>query len=156
MNSNRMLFAAVLMTAVAIPAPGQSAGSPAGNPSVRYTETRVRSVEANYKACLACANEGVVESAIAQCVKMKWAFPSASLEDLRGSLGTLATGGKTAAIRYKACLAGLVFDSPSMFTGESGQDYAMDEDLITAIGARAQKALLGHNGDRPRGFSQSR
>jgi hypothetical protein len=155
MNSNTMLFAAVLMTAVAIPVPGQSAGNPAGGPSapsVRYTETRVRSIEANYRACLTSANEGVVESAIAQSVKMKWAFPSMQLEDLRGSLGTLATGGKTAAIRYKAYLASLVYDSPSIFAGESEREYAMDEDLINAIGVRAQKALLGNNGDHPRGF----
>jgi hypothetical protein len=155
MKSNSMLFAAVLMSAVAVPAPGQSAGNPAGKPSVpavRYTETGIHCIEANYRACLASANDGVVESAIAQCVKMKWAFPSMQLEDLRGSLGTLAAGGKTAAIRYKAYLASLVYDSPSIFTGESGQEYAMDEDLINAIGARAQKALLGHNGDSPRGF----
>jgi hypothetical protein len=155
MKSNSMLLAAVLMAAVAVPAPGQSAGNPAGNPSapsVRYTEPRVRSIEANYRACLASANEGVVESAIAQCVKMKWAFPAMQLEDLKCSLGTLATGGKTAAIRYKAYLASLVYDSPSIFTGESGQEYAWDEDLINAIGARAQKALLGHNADHSRGF----
>jgi hypothetical protein len=83
---------------------------------------------------------------------MKWAFPSMQLEGLRESLGTLATGGKTAAIRYKAYLASLVYDSPSIFTGESGQEYAWDEDLINAIGARAQKALLGNNGDSLRGF----
>jgi hypothetical protein len=155
MNSNTMLFAAVLLTAVAIPARGQSAGNPAGGPSApsaRSTETRVQSIEANYRACLASANEGVVESAIAQAVKMKWAFPSAPLEDLRGSLGTLATGGKSPAIRYKAYLASLVYDSPSIFNSESGQEYAGDEDVINAIGARAQKALLGHNGDRPRVF----
>jgi hypothetical protein len=155
MKSNARLFAAVLMTAVAVPASGQSTGNAAPNPSapaVRYTETRVRSIEANYRACLASGNEGVVESAIAQCVKMKWAMPSEQLEDMRGSLGTLATGGRTAAIRYKAYLAGLVFDSPSIFTAESAQAYPMEEDLINAIGARAQEALLGHNGDSPRGF----
>jgi hypothetical protein len=155
MKSTTMLFAAVLMAAVAVPAPGQSAGNPAGNPSpspARFTETRVRSIEANYRSCLASANDGVVESAIANAVRMRWALPTAELEGLRGSLGTLAAGGKTAAIRYKAYLAGLVFDSPSMFSGDSGEEYAWDEDLISAIGVRAQNALLGHSGERPRGF----
>jgi hypothetical protein len=45
-----------------------------------------------------------------------------------------------------------VYDSPSIFAGESEREYAMDEDLINAIGVRAQKALLGNNGDHPRGF----
>ncbi len=151
MKSNPMLFAAVLMAAVAVPAPGQSAANQPAPPA-RFTETRVRSIEANYSSCLTSGNNGVVESAIAQSVKLKWSYPSAQLEDLRASLGALATGGKTPAIRYKAYLAGLVFDSPSIFNGESAQEYAWDEDLINAIGARAQKALLGQNGDHPRGF----
>jgi hypothetical protein len=70
------------------------------------------------------------------------------LEDLRGGLGTLATGGKTAAIRYKAYLAGLVYDSPSIFSSESGQEYTWDEDLFAAVSVRAQKVLLGFSGHR--------
>ena len=83
---------------------------------------------------------------------MKWALPSAQLDNLRGTLGTLATGGKTASIRYKAYLAGLVYDSPSIFGDESGQKYVWDEELFTAISTRAQKALLGYNGGHPRGL----
>ncbi len=153
MKSNTMLFAAVLMAAVAVPAPGQSASDAAGKPSAssaryNYTETRIRSIEANYRAALKCRNDGVVESAIAQCVRMKWAFPSEQFEGLRDGLGTLATRGKTAAIRYKAYLAGLVYDSPSIFSSESGQEYTWDEGLFAAVSVRAEKVLLGYGGDR--------
>jgi hypothetical protein len=153
MKSNTMLFAAVLMAAVAVPAPGQSAGNAASKPSAspvrhNYTETKIRSIEANYRASLRSSNDGVVESAIAHCVEMRWAFPSAQLEDLREGLGSLATGGKTAAIRYRAYLAGLVYDSPSIFSSESGREYMWDEDLFAAVSVRAEKVLLGDSGHR--------
>jgi len=146
-----MLFAAVLTAAVVFPASGQPAVDTMGKPSPRwlnYSEARVRSIEANYGASLKSSNDGVVESAIAHCVEMRWAFPSAKLEDVRDGLGVLATGGKTAAIRYKAYLAGLVYDSPSIFSSESGQEYALDEDLFAAVGVRAEKVLLGFSGHR--------
>jgi hypothetical protein len=155
MKPNTMFFAAVLMTALASPAPGQPAVNAGGKPAaapVRFASDAVRRFEANYGACLTSANDGVVESAIAQCVRMKWALPSADLEQVRKALGTLATGGKSAAIRYKASLASLVYDAPSIFSDESGQKYAWDEDLFTAISERAQKAILGYTGGRPRGF----
>jgi hypothetical protein len=146
-----MLFAAVLTAAVVFPASGQPAVDTMGKPSPRwlnYSEARVRSIEANYGASLKSSNDGVVESAIAHCVEMRWAFPSAKLEDVRDGLGVLATGGKTAAIRYKAYLAGLVYDSPSIFSSESGQEYAQDEDLFAAVSVRAEKVLLGFSGHR--------
>ena len=151
MKSNTMLFAAVLTAAVVFPASGQPAVDTMGKPSPRwlnYSETKVRSIEANYRASLKSSNDGVVESAIAHCVEMRWAFPSAKLEDVRDGLGVLATGGKTAAIRYKAYLAGLVYDSPSIFSSESGQEYAQDEDLFAAVSVRAEKVLLGFSGHR--------
>ena len=155
MKTNTMLFAAVLMTALASPAPGQpavNAGGKSAATPVRSTGDNVRRFEDNYRACLTSGNDGVVESAIAQCVRLKWALPSAELEQVRKTLGTLATGGKSAAIRYKASLASLVYDAPSIFSDESGQKYAWDEDLFTAISVRAQKAILGYNGGRPWGF----
>jgi len=150
MKANAMIFAAVLTTAFAFPAAGQSEGGSDGkSPAapVRFAGQDVSRYEHNYMAGLTSANDGVVESAIAQSVRMKWALPSAQLEELKCTLGTLTTGGRTTAIRYKAYLAGLVYDSPSIFNGESGQKYMWDEDLFNAISMRAQKALLGYTGD---------
>ena len=152
MKPSTMVLAAVTMAALVSPAPAQLRNSPAPDrESVRpaYTEKAVRRFEANYLACIASANEGVVESAIAHSVRMKWAIPSARLEDLRVALGTLAASGKTPAIRYKAYLAGMVFDAPVMFENEASQKYMWDEDLFDAVSARAQKALLGCNTGSP-------
>ncbi|HMK38917.1 MAG TPA: hypothetical protein VK569_06220 [Bacteroidota bacterium] len=149
MKANAMMFAAVLTTAIAFPAAGQSEGGSDGKAPAAPIRTEAQDIcryEHNYMAGLVSANDGVVESAIANSVRMKWALPSAQLEELKGTLGSLTTGGRTAAIRYKAYLAGLVYDSPSIFNGESSQKYAWDEDLFNAIGTRAQKALLGYSG----------
>jgi hypothetical protein len=51
-------------------------------------------------------------------------------------------------IRYKAYLAGLVYDSPSIFSSESGREYTRDEDLFAAVSMRAEKVLLGDSGHR--------
>jgi len=67
-----------------------------------------------------------------------------------GSL-VIFTFASMVAIRYKAYLAELVYDTPSLFSGEMGTMYAEDEDLFNAISVRAQGALLGDNTDNPAG-----
>ena len=155
MKANAMMFAAVLLAASASPATAQSSGDVARkHPAAadRFGTSEVCRIEKNYVAALASENDGVVESAIAQSVRMKWALPSAQLEGMRESLGKLATDGRTPVIRYKAELAGLVYDAPSIFSAESGQNYTWDEDLFSSVSMRAQKALLGYYGDGSRGF----
>ncbi len=155
MTRTALIFAAALAAAVAAPAPGQTTDARAqGNAGVRPRLERaaIRRYEDNYLSCMKCANDGVVESAIAQSVRMRWALPDARLEDLRDALATLARDGRTPAIRYKSYLAGLVFDSPVIFKGEGVQSYTWDEDLFAAVSSRAERALLGCNGGSPGGF----
>src|SRR5512135_1035396 len=75
MNARAMMVAAAMMTALVSPAPGQetpaAAGQPEGAPA-RTKTLNVRKIEKNYAACLTSANEGVVESAIAQSIRMRW------------------------------------------------------------------------------------
>jgi hypothetical protein len=154
MKTTAMLFAAALVTAAHSTAPCQAEAGQAPDPAVSPALLSVSEItrdERNYISGLVCPNDGVVESAIALSVKMRWAVPAAGLEEMRTTLEKLAAGGRTAAIRYKAYLAGLVFDSPAIFKGESGRDYPWDEDLFAAISGRAEKALLGYNAGRPAG-----
>lgn len=152
MKSNSMVLAAVLMTAIASPGFGHPAADPTGkqvSPAKLYSEADIQRFEKNYRRCLVCANDGVVESAIANTVRMKWAVPSAHLDELKATLGSLAADGPTVAIRYKACLAEMVFDSPSTFAEQSGQKYAGDDELFTAITVRLQQALFGYDDGSP-------
>jgi hypothetical protein len=152
MKTNTMILAAAVLTSLAVPAMGQGTGNTPAGPSAataRLTGSEIRRFEQNYISCMTCANDGVVESAIARSVAMRWTLPAAQLDEMRETLGTLATHGRTASIRYRASLAGLVFDAPSLFRFELAQKYPLDEDLFKAISSQAQTALLGHNTDRP-------
>ena len=154
MKTTALLFAAALVTAAPATAPSQAEAGPVRNPAVSpalLSTGEITRIERNYLAGLSCPVDGVVESAIAQSVKMRWALPSAGLDEMRATLEKLSTAGRTPAIRYKAYLAGLVFDSPAMFKGESARGYAWDEDLFAAISGKAEKALLGENAGLPAG-----
>jgi hypothetical protein len=155
MKPSTLAVAAVMITALASPASGQIAANASARTSAapaRYTGGEIRRFENNYVACLASANDGVVESAIANSVRMKWAIPAVEFDGIRSKLGTLAARGKTAAIRYKAYLAGLVYEDPATFALENARGYEFDEVLFAAVSARAQKALLGYGPEMNGGF----
>ena len=154
MKPTNMILGAVMMTALASASFSQSSANGGGRQAAagfNYRADAVNQIEKNYLACLACSNSAVVQSAIAQSVRLKWAVPSAQLEDLKTKLSSLAIDGNTIAIRYKAYLAEMVYDTPSLFSGEIGTMYAEDEDLFNAISVKAQGALLGDNTDNAAG-----
>jgi hypothetical protein len=153
MKRSAILFASFLTAAIASPVSGQTAGTAAGGPAgYRFSPAEVVRIEKNYVAGLRNMNDGVVESAVANGVRMRWALPASHLDGLRENLAVLSSEGRTPAIRFKAYLAGLVYDSPSMFAPESAKKYTWDDDLFAAIGSRAEKALLGYNSGAPHGF----
>ena len=59
------------------------------------------------------------------------------------SLGSLAVAGRTPSLRYKAYLAGLVFDNPSIFTGTDVRKFDSSEELFASLSDRLQKVLIG-------------
>jgi len=150
MKRATMILGAAAMTALALPVFGQTSADVQGaqlTAVVGHNSDRIRSIENNYLDCMESGCNAVVESAIAQAVRMRWALPSADLETMKEQLGSLALHGNTLAIRYKASMAAMVFDAPSIFTGESGKTYQEDADLFAAVGSRAQKALVGFDGE---------
>jgi len=146
MKRATMILGAAAMTALALPAFAQtSQEAKATQPSavVNYNTDRISTIETNYVHCLEYSNDAVVESAIAQAVRMRWAFPTAELEAMKEKVTSLALHGSTLGIRYRASLASMVFDAPSIFSEESAKNYVEDEDLFAAVTAQAQKTLIG-------------
>ena len=122
------------------------------NDSLRYfpPPERFKSVDAGwfdrrYAPTLVSPNDGVVESGIAQSVNAKVALPGGEFTEIRKSLGSLAVCGRTASIRYKAYLAGLVFDDPSILVGMEVHRLRSSEELFASLSNRLQKVLLGFN-----------
>lgn len=96
-----------------------------------------------YAPALASENDGVVESGIAQSVNAKIVMPSGEFTRIRIALGSLAVCGRTPALRYKAYLAGLVFDTPSIFAGTDVSTFDSSEQLFASLSDRLQKVLIG-------------
>ena len=114
-------------------------------PAERFRSINVATFDRMYSACLKSGSNGVVESAIAHCLWAKLALPEAEFDQIREGLGSLAVFGRTPSIRYKAYLAGLVFDDPTVFTGGTMRPYDSTDQLFTALSERFQSVLLGYN-----------
>jgi hypothetical protein len=141
MKNSTFITAALL--AVAVTAPAQStADRPFFPPSARYQKADIRSLERSYVFALGSTNDGVVESAIAHVARIKLEVPSASMERVKAALGCLSVNGKTAGIRYRAYLAGLVFDDPKLFAQDAAKEFATSEEFFTALSGRLQTELL--------------
>ncbi len=97
----------------------------------------------NYAECLESCNTGVIESALAHAVQMKLYTPEKEFEVLHARVNSLAVNGCNPAIRYKAYIAGLVYDAPDLFKVEQGQKFENAEELFNSISKRLQVALLG-------------
>jgi hypothetical protein len=140
-------IALVMSAGASTASPQEKAGEERGVFASRNSHQRANlaKVERNYLACLQSQNDGVVESAIAQVAHLKLYCPDNCFAGLQGSLNSLAVTGRTAAIRYKAYLAMLVFDQPALFAKEQGAEYKTESQLFSAIGKRLQETLIGYN-----------
>ena len=100
-------------------------------------------VEFNYVLCLESCNTGVIESALAHVVLMKLYAPEKQLDMLQAKINSLSVNGCNPTIRYKAYLAGLVYDNPEIFKSEQGRKFENPEDLFGSLSDRLQVTLLG-------------
>jgi hypothetical protein len=146
MKGAAFVFASLLAVAGAAEAqePAQAEHSLFAQPEV-YRRHNLQVLEKRYLFSLQSDNDGVVESAIAQVVWMKMVSPGESLNDLRAELGSLSVCGRSVNIRYKSYLAGLVFDSPSLFDRDESATYTDAGQLFTALSGRLQEELIGQN-----------
>ena len=149
--TSRTLFIALMLTGTL--ASGSFAQTSGQNPDSRKYFPRLsadniaklETAKRNYLFCLKSLNDGVVESGLAHCSRIKLSVPWADLTDLKEVIDGLAVSGRTPAIRYRAYLVTLVFDSPGLFAEEARQDYATSEELFTALSSRLQQTLLGYS-----------
>ena len=111
----------------------------------RYAHADPNRIDRMYAPALASVNDGVVESAIAQCVNAKIALPAGEFIQIRRVLGSLSVAGRTPALRYKAYLAGLVFDNPAILAGADLPRFRSTEELFATLSEKLQKALIGSN-----------
>jgi hypothetical protein len=102
-------------------------------------------VEKAYADCLQSDVEGVVESALAHVTRLKLCVPERKFPMIEKALARLMREGQTPTIRFRAYLASMVHDMPSMFVREQSVDFATPDELYAALSERVHQNLLGNN-----------
>ena len=110
-----------------------------------YTTAYLKQAASNYEMALKSWNDGVVEAAIAQSTYLYVLAPQINLRNIREAILNLAESGHTPAIRYKAYLASIVFDSPLSFESVLSGQYTDSDEFFAKIASQVHKDLLGHN-----------
>jgi hypothetical protein len=85
---------------------------------------------------------GVVESAIREVTLIKLVQPASKSERIREKLESLASSGRTPAIRVKALLGSMVYENPEWFTEEGLVEYGTDDEVFGAILARLRGTVI--------------
>jgi len=145
MKRSALVFAAALAASVTGGFAQANDTPPCFSAPEKYQNADLGRLEVAYLYSLGSDNNGVVESAIAQVAWMQMARPDVQVNGLKAALGCLSVNGRTPSIRFKAYLAGLVIDDPSMFALEGEGEYGTDGELFSALSGRLQKALIGQN-----------
>lgn len=122
-----------------------------GQPSYFSDEARhkcsdLANAEQRYVLCLESDNTGVIESALAHAVNMKLICPSVEFTKLKAEISDVAKNGSTPVTRYKAYLAGLVFENATMFSRVRQAGYETPEELFRSVATQVQMTLLDDRG----------
>jgi hypothetical protein len=109
-----------------------------GNPTkalASMSHARAEAAKKCYLDCLESRNEGVVQSAIGIVLQWRLISPTEDLSRLEKKINDLAVEGASPEIRFKASLASLVMDKPSLvdFDAAACSDCGQLFDAITAV-----------------------
>ena len=139
------LVVSALMLAMTTGKPGAFAGD-LGNAAKALTTispARVEHAKKSYLTCLESPNEGVVQSAIGIILQWRLISPQEDLSRLERKINDLALSGSSPAIRFKASLASLVIDDPTIVNFDAA---ACDDcgELFDAITGSVRQVVIGH------------
>jgi hypothetical protein len=107
------------------------------------SSTQIAHAKKSYLAALQSSNDGVVETAIGIVLQWHLLNPGEDLSQCERKINDLALNGKSSAIRFKASLASLVIDNPSIanFDVATCKDCG---DLFDAITGSVRQAVVGN------------
>ena len=101
-----------------------------------YSHANTAKAERGYMACIATANDGVVESALAHVAMMKLAIPENDYRLLKSRVAEVARTAASPETRYKAFLTGTVLENPDIFAGVARTGYESADELFGALASR--------------------
>jgi hypothetical protein len=117
-----------------------------GNPAQALTtmsRTQIEHAKKSYLQCLESNNEGVIQSTIGIVLQWRLINPQEDLSRLERKINDLALVGRSPAIRFKASLASLAIDNPTIVKFDVA---ACDDccELFDAITGSVRQMLIGH------------
>lgn len=138
MKTRKLVVVAMMLAGISAGASAQSCFS---STTVEGPALKAKIVQ-NYLACLASANEGTVESALAHIAALKLSNPRIDLSGFDDAVTRLSRKGSTPLIRYKAYLTGAVLDNVALFANESRKAYTEADEMLLAVSSRLSQAVL--------------
>ena len=110
-----------------------------------YQQADLGRFEKAFLRCLESDVDAVVESAVSELTRLKLVQTTAESELIQEKFISLSMSGRSPAVRYKAYLASVVFDSPQTFAEESDKPFTSQNELFTAIATRLAHTVLAMN-----------
>jgi hypothetical protein len=138
MNKKQMVLAALMLAAGTALSQAQTFYPVLKNFSVADKER----MDKSFANSLSLANNGIVASALAIVTMIKLDLPADEFPLVRERINDLVAHGETPLIRYRACLAGAVFDHPELFKEEAECQYSDPSALFSALDHRTSDAML--------------
>ena len=111
-----------------------------------YGRLQLEKAATNYEAGLKSGVDGLVESSITYSTLLRVAAPELDLCGIRSELDKISKSGNTPAIRYKAYLAGIVFENPQAFQNAVGNEDTDGNQLFGMVAEHVSRSLLGYKG----------
>jgi len=138
MNKKQMLLATLMIFATANLSQAQTFF-----PVLKkYSIADMERLEKTYAAALRSGHNGFIEATLAIVTMMKLDLPADEFPMIRNEIDYLAAHSTTPIIRYRACLAGAVFDNPAKFIGEAAHQYSDADAFFSALDNRTANPLL--------------
>ncbi len=140
-----VLFVAILVVAMVVGTPAYAGDL--GNPAQALSSmspAQLEKAKQAYLEDLASKNEGVVQTAIGIILQWRLVAPQEDLDQLVKKINDLAINGSSSGIRFKASLASLAIDNPSVITFDvAGCDDCVQ--LFDAITGSVRQMVVGHS-----------
>jgi hypothetical protein len=138
MNKKQMLLIAVMLAAGTGLSQTQTFYPVLKNCSAADKER----MDKSFANSLSLTNNGLVASALAIVTMVKLDLPADEFPLIRDKINYLAAHGATPLIRYRACLAGAVFDNPGLYKEVSERQYSDPSALFVALDNRTNDPML--------------
>jgi hypothetical protein len=138
MNKKQMVMAALMLAAGTSLSQAQTFYPVLKN----YSAADKERMDKSFANSLSFTNNGLVASALVIVTMIKLDLPEDEFPLIRDKINYLAAHGATPLIRYRACLAGAVFDNPELYKEAAERQSSDPSAFFSALDHRTSDSIL--------------